>query len=1088
MAGGIVTLLFSDVVDSTGQLGRLGDEQADVARRAHFRDLREAVTRSGGEEVKTMGDGIMAVFASAVDALHASVAIQRAAAGATVRVGLHVGEPIQDEDDYFGTPVVVARRLCDAAGGGQVLVSDLVRALVASRGIFAFHDAGYVALKGLPEPVAAWELDWKPTVAAGESVPLPAQLAVGERLPFVGRGSLVDQLWINWKKAQSGHRALVMLAGEPGIGKTRLAAQFAQLVHDDGATVLFGHADEETLLPYQPFVEALQHLVRTVDLEALHALVGDSGSELARLLPALRERIPVLPEPMRSEPESERFRLFETIIELLSAAAAESPVVVVLDDLHWADRPTLVLLHHIFCAPAEFGLLVVGTYRDTDLDRRHPLATTLADLRRLVQFERIGVGGLEERDLAGFLDLVTGQAPSPEFARALHDQTEGNPFFIGEVLRHLVESGLVSLTDGEWVTAENLGRVGIPEGVKEVIGRRLTRLSDDVNVALAVAAVSGRDFDFDVVERVSDLGEDRLLVALDDAVTARLVSELPGYTSRFRFAHALVRETLYDELTTARRVRTHRRIAQAIEETHGQDPEPPLEQLAYHWFEAAQAGDVDKAVDYARRAGRRALGQLAWEEAAVQLGRALGALELTDRPDAAVRCDVLIELGEARANSGDRVESRQAYEEARVLSRTLDDGQRLARAALGWVGHFLPGEARAEEIAVLEEALARQPEGDSEMRANLLSRLTAELTFADDRERFTRLGNEAMEMARRLGDPAVLARALIDCFYAIYDRFDQVDVRLAIATEALGLGRAVGDADIICAARERRVVTLVQIGDMTTFDAEVEAHDVFTARLRMPGLRWFVLLWRGTRALMAGHLLEAERLAVEAMTLGQQADDPVSLQMVGAQLFELRREQGRLDELEGAIRAMTDQFPTVPAWRGALALLLAETDRSEEAIAQLDLLAHAGLAAIRVDWNWPVCMAAVVDACYLLGRTDMAAEAYDQLLPFEHRFISAGVAAGALGSVARLLGETAALCGRHDDAVRHMEIGVVADETTGGTRYAVRGQWALARTLLARDALGDRARAAGLAQEALVIAEGLDLIVLAERLRGIDES
>ncbi len=635
--GGIVTVLFTDVVNSTELLMQLGDERAETQRREHFKVLRDAVADHGGHEVKTMGDGIMVVFPSAVDAVRCATAIQRstAAKGVDVRVGLHVGEPIRDEGDYFGTPVVIARRLCDAADGGQILTSDLVHALVGTRGEFSFHDAGFLALKGLTEPVAAWEVGWE--AASTARLPLPAPLMAGERLPFVGRDNLLDELRVQWKKARDGHRALVMLAGEPGIGKTRLAAEFARQIHAEGAQVLFGHADEETLLPYQPFVEAFHHVVRHTTAGDLQTLIADNGAEMSRLLPALHDHLPGLPEPMRSEPDSERFRLFEAATEFTAALSAVAPVVLVLDDLHWADKPSLLLLHHLFHAPTDIGLLVVGTYRDTDLDRRHPLAETLADLRRLVQFERFAVGGLGEDDLTQFIDLVTGQEPPADFARAVLDQTEGNPFFIGEVLRHLIESGAISVIDGEWVPTVELEELGIPEGVKEVIGRRVTRLSEDANAVLAVAAVAGRDFDLDVLDRVCELGEDRLLSAIDEAVTARLVVELPGTVARFHFAHALVRETLYDELTTARRVRMHRRIAQILEELHGDSDHPPLAQLAYHWFESASAADAVVAVDYSRRAGAHTLSRLAYEEAVSHFERAIEALDLGETGDAATR-------------------------------------------------------------------------------------------------------------------------------------------------------------------------------------------------------------------------------------------------------------------------------------------------------------------------------------------------------------------------------------------------------------------------------------------------------------------
>ena len=900
--GGIVTVLFTDVVNSTELLMQLGDERAETRRRDHFRVLRDAVADHGGHEVKTMGDGIMVVFPSAVDGVRCAVAIQRSTAtkGVDVRVGLHVGEPIRDEGDYFGTPVVVARRLCDAASGGQILTSDLVHALVGTRDEFSFHDAGFLALKGIAEPVAAWEVGWATPDSGG--LPLPAALAAGERLPFVGREDLLDELQVQWKKAKDGHRALVMLAGEPGIGKTRLAAEFARMVHAEGAQVLFGHADEETLLPYQPFVEAFHHVVRHADVDDLRTLVGDNGAELGRLLPALHDQLPGLREPMRSEPDSERFRLFEAATEFAAAVAAVSPLVLVLDDLHWADKPTLLLLHHLFRAPGDIGLLVVGTYRDTDLDRRHPLAETLADLRRLVEFERIPVGGLGEDDLTHFIDLVAGQQPPPEFARAILDQTEGNPFFIGEVLRHLIESGALSVVDGEWIPTVELEELGIPEGVKEVIGRRVTRLSDDANVVLAVAAVAGRDFELDVLDRVTELGENRLLTAIDEAVTARLVVELPGQVARFHFAHALVRETLYDELTTARRVRMHRRIAQVLEELHGASANPPLAQLAYHWFESASAADASVAVDYACRAGTRALERLAYEEAVSHFQRALEALDLVEAGDPATRGAVLIDLARARGASGDIQGSRKAFEDATNLGREVTDGVVLARAALGRAGLFTTGAMDAENVSRLEEALRHLPEGDSCERAQVLCRLGMELYWGGDRQRMEALAGEGFEMARRIGDPVALGPAL-NVAAILYDSPADTERRLDLMQEAVKVAESSRDAATATLARGLAAWAHLEMGDIVGFEDTIDAGAAMVAESRLPSTMWWVPVWRANCALLRGDVAEAERLAFESFMLGQAADDIASLQTFGAQMFVIRRDQDRLGELEGNVRS-----------------------------------------------------------------------------------------------------------------------------------------------------------------------------------------
>ncbi|OGO53269.1 MAG: hypothetical protein A2148_09075 [Chloroflexi bacterium RBG_16_68_14] len=576
-----VTVLFTDLVGSTELLERLGDDAAESVRRAHFSLLRHAVAARGGQEVKTLGDGLMVAFSSAIDALACAVAMQQAVHRHNqqqaeehrlqVRVGLHVGEPIRDEQDYFGMPVVIARRLCDSAQGSQILVSELVRGLVGSRGGHAFRRLGPLTLKGLAEPLPACEVVWEPAVEGAEAhrtavakpprpLPLPPLLAGGERTAFVGRERELQTLLECWGQAQTGQRRLVLLAGEPGIGKTRLAAEFAVGAHTDGATVLYGRADEEALIPCQPFVEALVHNTAAYPADELRARLGTSGAKLATLVSELAEASAGLRREARPEgsagPEGERYRFFEAVSSLLTEASRVGPLVLVLDDLHWADKPTLLLLRYILRRPEPSPLLILGTYRDTELARTHPLSETLADLRRDRAFERISLKGLDEAEVSALIGAWGGQPPSA-FVRAVYEQTEGNPFFIEELLRHLAEIGAIYEREGRLTTDLTVARLGIPEGVKEVIGRRLARLSEECNSILTIASVIGREFGLDALERASDLPGDRLLQSLEEAITASVVSEVPLAVGRYSFSHALIHEALYGELTTTRRVRLH---------------------------------------------------------------------------------------------------------------------------------------------------------------------------------------------------------------------------------------------------------------------------------------------------------------------------------------------------------------------------------------------------------------------------------------------------------------------------------------------------------------------------------------------------
>ena len=570
---GIVTILFSDLVGSTELLERVGDDASEALRRTHFGLLREAVASHAGTEVKNLGDGLMVVFGSAVDALECAAAMQkavsrynrRAAERMSVRVGVHVGEPIVDESDYFGTPVVVAKRLCDRAEGGQVLVSDLVRALVGGHGALGFRHLEPLSLKGSAEPMMASELIWDMTTP-GEHPPLPTAL-VGPPEGFVGRDGELAELRRALRTASSGRCRVVFIAGEPGIGKTTLASQVAAEAHAGGALVLFGRCDEESLVAYQPIIEALTSYLGLGSERDLADRLGGYAADLALLLPVLNARIPGLPGPTGAA--NERWRLFEAFAGLLAHIAAEVTLVLVLDDLHWADRPTLQLLQHAIRKLTDARLLILGTYRDTDLARTHPMADTLADLRRAGMVERLALRGLAEDDVLRMVASTEEPLPAElELATALWSETEGSPLFVREILRHLEETEAVIRTDGGWRPQRRIDQLGIPDGVREVIGRRLNRLSDEANAVLHVGAVLGREFDLDVLERVSGMSTDALLDAVDDACASGILSEAPGGVGRYSFTHALVRRALYDELSLSRRVRLDRRVGEALDELH----------------------------------------------------------------------------------------------------------------------------------------------------------------------------------------------------------------------------------------------------------------------------------------------------------------------------------------------------------------------------------------------------------------------------------------------------------------------------------------------------------------------------------------
>jgi class 3 adenylate cyclase len=382
-----VTVLFTDLVGSTELASRVGPERAEELRQEHFTILRQTVAAANGREVKNTGDGLMVAFSSAAAAVQCAKSMQqrmelrnrRTEPELWIRVGISMGDATREGADYFGAPVVEAARLCATADAGQVLLSDVTRVMVGRRGDHIFAPVGELDLKGLPEPVAACELVWEGLPAA--TVPLPDRLQVLPATSFVGREEQRELLNELWEQSRSGQRQVVLLTGEPGIGKTRLASYAALAAHAEGAIVLCGHCDEDLNVPYRPWIEALRDLVALAPATVLEAHVEKHGGELTRLVPEMSGRIDNIPAPRESDPETERFLLFGAITDLLQTASAANGLVLLLDDLHWADKPSLLLLKHLICAGAGMHVMVLGTYRDTDLQVDHPLTALLADLR-----------------------------------------------------------------------------------------------------------------------------------------------------------------------------------------------------------------------------------------------------------------------------------------------------------------------------------------------------------------------------------------------------------------------------------------------------------------------------------------------------------------------------------------------------------------------------------------------------------------------------------------------------------------------------------------------------------------------------------
>ena len=825
-----VTLLFTDLVGSTSLSSQVGPTAADKLRQEHFNLLREGLTDSGGAEVKNLGDGLMVTFGSASSAVACAVAMQQrmelrnrsAPEQLSIRIGIAHGEADHDEDDWFGPPVVEASRLCNRAEGGQILVGQLARMMAGSRHGSDFTPVGALDLKGLPEPVEAFEATWEPAGVAASAIPLPGRLRGVPPLGYVGRTEERERIASLWAAARDGARRTVLISGEAGIGKTRLATHSALEIHGQGATVLHGYCEEDLNAPYGAWIHALKHLVEHAPERVLTEHAEQHGGELGRLVPALRRRVPDLRDPTETDSETERYLLFGAVAGLLEAAAADQPVVLLLDDLHWADVPTLALLKHVVSGSAGWPVLVVGTYRDSDLSREHPLTATLADLRRVEGVERVALEGLSIHEVAGLMEAAAGHEMDDTglaLAAQIAAETDGNPFFSAEMLRHLSESGtIVQGADGRWQLKAELTALGLPQSVREVVGRRVERLGDEVRGVLSCAAVIGRDFDVDLLARVVDEDQDQLLDLLELAVEASVLVERGDRPGAFSFSHALVNHTLYEDFGSTRRARMHRRVAEALEEVCGDDPGPRVAELALHWGAASAPQDPDRAVAYSRQAGDRALAELAPDEAMRWFTR---ALELSaGGGDPAMRCDLLTGLGEAERQSG-RPAFRESLLEAGQIARELGDLQRLAAAVLantrGQPSQH--GSVDEERVELIEAALdATGDTGDLATRSRLLALLALELNWDPDCERRRSLSAEALDLARRTEDVSVIAHALHNRIITIQAP-ETLEERSALSREVGELAEGLADPGLRYLAYYDASIVAGEVGDMSAVDA-----------------------------------------------------------------------------------------------------------------------------------------------------------------------------------------------------------------------------------------------------------------------------
>src|SRR6266498_3189267 len=795
---------------------------------------------------------------------------------------------------------------------------------------------------------------------------------------FVGRDREVAELAAGLEDAAGGRGRLFLVAGEPGIGKTWLAEHLAGLAVERGVGVLWGRCWEGGgAPPFWPWTQIIGRLADGCDDETLAAYLGAGAGAIAQLIPGLAERLGTTATSPDPSPESDaaRFYLFKAITDFFKQAATARPLLLILDDLHAADDPSMLLLQFLARDLRGARLLVVGTYRDMEAERPLGLGAAVGDLVR--EGHLAPLRGLDREDVRGLIEGLSGVVPSDTKIAAIYEATEGNPLFVREAVRLLATEA----------TLERPGRLGvpIPGSVRAVIQRRLAPLSADAVQVLSAAAVVGREFDLALVGPACDLPVERILRGLSAAVALGVVAEEEGAAGTYRFSHSLMREVLYERLPIPARTQLHWRVGEAIERQYGTGSQAHVAELARHFAEVATAGgEAGKALTYARRAGDRAMGMYAYEEAAAEYQRALQALRLAG-PDEPARCELLLRLGAAQSRAGNYQQAKESCLQAAEISRRLGAPEQLARAALGFGERQVEGGLVSRElVALLQEALDGLSPQDSALRARLLGRLSLELTFSDELRRTESLSGQAIDMARRLADPVALRTAVDARWMAVWGP-DGLDERTALAAEILRQARETGDRELEMGGYAYRAASSLESGDAQALQADIVTHARLAEELPAAIDRWSATTMGALQALLYGSFEDAERLADEALAAHPGRPNVVFTHLV--QVALLRWEQGRLPELRDILQAVVDQFPRAAFARAWLSLADAELGRSDDARRRLRSLAEQ-LPRRPRDGIWLPAMALASVLSAHLNEPEAAGSLYPILAPYAEHVVA----------------------------------------------------------------------------------------------------
>jgi class 3 adenylate cyclase/tetratricopeptide (TPR) repeat protein len=1051
------TVLFTDVVDSTATRIRLGEEPADRLYARHDRQLRAVVRVNRVCFIKSVGDGIMAVFDSATAALRAAAAIQHAVAAENrrspvsveIRSGLSSGDVIWTADDVQGLPPVEAARLASAAHSGQTLCSDVSVRLAFGRAGLDFKELGLLELKGLDKPLPAFEVLWwqqAPSPTAG----LPVWLSHDEELPFLGRTREAATLK-EWLDEPPSGASVAVVGGDAGIGKTRLVAEVVGRAVDRGQVVFVGRCTEPSTRPFQPIAEAIERVAATSPAVLLQAEPDTTLSELVRLTPDLANPPFMLSPPSLADPETEYFRLVDGLTRLLHALSSISPVVFVIDDIQWASEATIRLLLAVLQRLDDGAVQVIATMREAHLDVSSDVAHQLKGLLAFPNIVRLSLGPLAARDIAPALSVATDQVGPDvgDVAERVAAVTGGNAFLVTETIRGL-RSGA------------GLPAVALPETITLFIASRVDRVGPAARELIHLVACSDR-VESNVLRHATDTSEAEFVAALEEALDTGLVLEQSD--GLLGIAHELARNAVTAGLSPARAAMMHRHLAEALTAVHPAIASTQPYLVARHLAAVAEAGDEDDVVRARNAAGdaaRHAMTRLAHQEAVTWYQRSIALHDRLADADADGRIELLLALGEAQSRAGSR-DARTTLIEAGRRAQALGRDDLVVSAALsGNRGFFsVTANADVELIDLLSTALTVVDPEAIATRAELLASLASELTWASDGDRRFAVSDEALELARQSGDERTLVKVL-GLRNLTISAADTLDQRLHDTDELVRAAALTSDDLLRFQAAFQRAGTLLDLGDTGGIARMLAEAGQLAEALGQPQLQWLVAFSRAGLMLMTGDLADAEHMAERALRLGAAAGRRMeAVAFYSEQLAEIRRLQGRLGELVAGMRAAAGHLLIDPVNAVMRYLCEAGTDEVDELFDQA--VAARGLPPRR-DMAQRAALDNLAYVATRIERRDALPALYEALMPCADTF---GHSAVAHPCGHHYLGVLAAGLGQPEKASRHFAAAAALHERAGAPFLLAESliEWSeeLARTGAPRssvDSVRDRAAAA----------------------------